>query len=178
MNSDEINLDEEFPPDNPIGGNEPASLRAPVTEQIIIPNAYPTELARKVRKQDFTDGTVYRTVAQLMQEILASRSGRRLYGLSATQIGVNLQIMVVEVEKSEGVFEFTTFVNPAFITYSKQAVEWAGNCFTPDCGNTEPGPLCLDVIALDAEGGVMRLKNLISSNEGLQTQIRPTPSMA
>lgn len=171
----EINLAEEFPPDGPVGSSKPASLQAPATERVIIPNIYPTELARKVRKQDFTDGTVSRTITKLTQEILASRNGKRLHGLSATQIGLNIQIMIVDVEEHlSGEFSLVTFVNPTLTTFSKQAVEWVVNCLTPDCGNTEPGPLCLSVIALNVEARVMRLVNKFPDQAGSpQVQLLP-----
>lgn len=175
MNSDGIDLDEAFPPGGPVGSNKPASVQAPVVEKVIVPNIYPTELARKVRKKDFTDGTVSRAVAKLTQEIIASRSGKRLHGLSATQIGLNIQIMIADVDKGlSGEFSLVTFVNPTLTTFSKQAVEWTVNCLTPDCGNSEPGPLYLSAIALDVEARVMRLVNKFPSQIGSpQVQLLP-----
>lgn len=169
----EINLEDEFPTDGPVGGHK--SAETPVTEKVIVSNIYPSQIARVVRQNDFTDGTVGVTFAALVQEILASRSGKRLHGLSATQIGVNLQMTVVDVEESDSDdFKLVTFVNPAITNYSRQGVEWAVNCLTPDCGNTEPGPLWLSAIALDVEARVMRfVKKTQSHTDGPLTQHLP-----
>ncbi len=173
MNSDEINLEEAFPRDDPVGDIKSPSVQTSVTERVIIPNAYPTELARKVRKQDFTDGTV-RNVATLLQEILARKSGKRFHGISATQIGVDLQIMVVDVEvDASGVFSPLTFINPDVISYSRQAVVWSVNCFDTGCVNAEQRPLKLSAIARNIEGRTMLIRRIIPSTNGSQTQIRP-----
>ncbi len=192
MNSDEINLDEEFPPDIEVAPQK-VEVRVEVP-QVIVPNMYPSKVARYVEGKHFGDnGTVSRVVREMMRILEDSNlpGQKRLGGLSATQIGEDWQIMVIGVAAGSkhhscyrfrnpvlSKFNYITLVNPTITKYSLQGVICPVSCYDTKCGNDELVPICLTVLARDVNGRTIKpTRNLVMEGKPEQDRLHEYTGM-
>jgi peptide deformylase len=115
-------------------------------------------LRKKVRDFDFT-GTGKKTAADLVKRMRASMRAANGIGLSANQIGLDLNVFVAEVPDPDGGTKFYAMFNPHFEKMGEEIVTFEEGCLSvPETWGEVERPDRVTLAGFDKNGKAVKIK--------------------
>lgn len=121
------------------------------------------EISQEVPLKEITSKKIQGIIKEMMEIALKERKEERMVGLAAPQIGIPLQIILVDMEISPERIDFShppeVFINPVITWKSDEMEEFREGCFsTGSLAGMVPRYKAIHVEAFSSEGKKVKLK--------------------
>lgn len=121
------------------------------------------EVSKEIPVKEITGKNIQETIAKMMEIAIEERKEGRMVGLAAPQVGIPLQIILVDMEISPERLDFShppeVFINPKITWKSDEMEEFREGCFsTGSLAGMVPRHKSIHAEAFNPDGEKIKLK--------------------